>query len=88
MNKQDTSAFNELDEVRVVHLNHPEREISGTERVQRQPVVGDVGTVVALLKRAYHPPGYYVECVDANGLTVWLAAFDRDELELVARRAA
>jgi len=88
MTKPDTPLFNELDQVRVVRLNHPTREVTGTERVRRQPAVGDLGTVVALLKHGSNPPGYYVECVDADGLTLWLAGFDRDELALVPTRAA
>ena len=88
MTKQGTPVFNELDHVRVVRLNHPTREVTGTERVRRQPVVGDSGTVVALVKHASKPPGYDVECVDAAGMTLWLAEFDRDELALVPTRAA
>jgi len=42
--------------------------------------VGDLGTVVAVLSRTSGPPGYYVESVNDEGLTVWLAEFEGDEL--------
>src|SRR2546422_6029286 len=48
---------------------HPTREGDGTQRVRRQPRVGDFGTVVSLLQRGSDPAGYYVECVDDDGLT-------------------
>ncbi len=82
MTAQSPSVLNELDHVQVVRLHHPTREVDGTQRVRRQPRVGDFGTVVLLLQRGSAPPGYYVECVDDDGLTVWLAEFDRDELAL------
>src|SRR5437762_14125799 len=88
MTAKNPSVFNELDHVQVVRLRHPTREVDGTERVRRQPRVGDCGTVVSLLQRGSDPPGYYVECVDDDGLTVWLTEFDRDELALAPERAA
>jgi len=88
MTAQGPSGFNELDRVQVVRLRHPTREVGGTERVRRQPRVGDFGTVVSLLHRGSDPPAYYVECVDDDGLTVWLTEFDRDELTLAPERAA
>jgi len=80
MSQQGAAIFNELDQVQVVRLHHVMREVDGTERVRRQPKVGDLGTVVALVRRGSDAPGYYVECVDEEGLTVWLTEFDRDEL--------
>jgi predicted extracellular nuclease len=88
MTAQRTSIFHELDQVQVVRLHHAARKVGGTERVRRQPRVGDRGTVVALLQRGSDAPGYYVECVDDDGLTVWLTEFDRDELAPVPERAA
>ncbi len=88
MTEQDTPIFNELDQVQVVRLHQAAREVDGTERVRRQPRVGDLGTVVALLQRGSDTPGYYVECLNEDGLTVWLTEFDRDELALAPERAA
>jgi hypothetical protein len=64
----------------VARLNLALRVIDGSKGVARQPLVGDVGAVVTLLgdDRAI------VECVEGNGLTVWLAEFSIDELEPVA----
>lgn len=68
----------ELDVVRVVQLLAPYRELDGDERVRRQPRVGDVGTIVDL-------PSMCVEMVDGEGRTVWVAHFERAELEPVSR---
>jgi hypothetical protein len=88
MTARSARTFNELDQVQVVRLNNSTREVDGTEGVRRQPRVGDLGTVVALLQRGADPPGYYVECVDNDGLTVWLTQFDADELAAAPKRAA
>jgi len=88
MTKHGTRIFKELDQVQVVRLRHATREVDGTQRVRRQPRVGDLGTVVAVLQRGSEAPGYHVECVDDDGLTVWLTEFDRDELAPAPERAA
>src|SRR3989442_10134883 len=64
--------YNELDAVKVIRLARPKRDVSGTDRVRRQPQVGDLGTVVAVLSPTSRPPGYYVESLNDDGLTVWL----------------
>ena len=68
----------EYDLVRVSNLLKSERYVDGSEGVVRQPEVGDEGTVVHV-----HSPGraYIVECVDSQGLTIWLADFVSAELE-------
>jgi len=88
VNDQDRATFEELDQVEVVRLHYSIREVDGTERVCRQPRIGDRGTVVSLLQRGSGTPSYYVECVDEAGLTVWLAEFDGDELAPLPERAA
>ena len=75
----------EHDVVKVVRLNSECREYSGTERLMREPRVGDSGTVVYLLDRANPGAPMIVECVDEDGYTVWLAEFAVDELEVVDR---
>lgn len=73
----------EYDIVRVVKLIQADRPYDGTERVRRPPKVGDVATIC----HEYHPKdltaAVAVEMVNGNGLTVWLADFERTELELV-----
>ena len=65
------------DVVRVVRLENPDRPYDGTEGVSRPPRIGDVGTVV------FEDGGdlFQVECVDNEGMTVWLADFDKSEIE-------
>ena len=76
-------AFNEYDVVRLtkdVPLDRVDRSASDA----RQPVVGDVGTVLIV---HVVPPGaesaYIVECVDASGGTTWMADVLQSELVLV-----
>jgi hypothetical protein len=45
--------------------------------VCRAPKVGDIGTVVF----AYDVTSFAVECVNTDGMTVWLADFFAEELE-------
>ena len=49
----------------------------------RPPRVGDVAYVVEVYS---NPPGYDLECVDADGDTEWLSSFSASEvvLEIVA----
>jgi len=67
--------------VRVKTLLSPDRHVHGTESEKRQPKTGDVGTIVHV-----NAPGhaYVVESVDPYGLTVWLADFVSEELELIS----
>lgn len=70
-------AFSELDVVRIARLLTLTRGVDGTEAVVRQPRVGDIGAVVHVLGE----DRFVVECVDASGLTLWLAEFMAEELE-------
>lgn len=63
--------------VRVVRLNKSDREFDGTEGVKRAPRIDDIGTVVHVLS----PEDVIVECVDAEGYTIWLADFRVNELQ-------
>ena len=75
----------EHDVVRVTRLVRPDRPYDGTERVRRAPEVGDIATIC----HEYDPEDptalVAVEMVDDDGFTVWLADFERTELELVRR---
>lgn len=74
----------EYDVVRVKRLDQPNRHYDGTENIKHLPRIGDLGTIVHVYSDAQDMnPTYIVECVDQNGLTVWLADFTAGELELV-----
>jgi hypothetical protein len=75
----------EYDVVRVSHLLRPERAYGGTESVRRPPAIGDIGTICHELVPSDQTAPVMVEMVDQNGMTVWLADFVREELELVER---
>ena len=70
--------FQEFDVVIVRALLTPARRVDGTEGVVRQPIVGDVGTIV----HVHTPSDYIVESVDDRGYTIWLADFSINELAL------
>jgi hypothetical protein len=68
----------EHDVVRVIWLDG-ERSFTGTPGVARRPEVGDVGAIV----HVYSERTFMVECVDSDGMTVWIADFHLGELENV-----
>jgi len=71
-----TPTYLELDVVVIRALLEPTRNVTGTDRVVRQPRVGDQGAIVHILGSEH----CMVECVDSSGLTWWLADFQFDEL--------
>jgi Domain of unknown function (DUF4926) len=76
--------FHELDTICIVQLVRDTREYSGTPGIARLPQIGDVGTIV----HVYDLRGpYSVECVNAEGYTVWLADFAAEEMEPVQARS-
>jgi hypothetical protein len=78
-----TKPLAEYSVIRVVGLTRGERPYQGTEGVERLPQVGDEGTIVFVYAPNDPDTAYAVECVDAQGYTVWLADFARAEIELV-----
>ncbi|MAX24530.1 MAG: hypothetical protein CMJ19_08495 [Phycisphaeraceae bacterium] len=74
--------FNELDIVRVVQLLKENRDYTCTEKIGRNPEIGDIGTVCHRLDIDNPLSPVMVEMVDENGLTIWLAEFLPEELEL------
>lgn len=50
--------------------------------MRRAPQVGDTGTLVY----AYDVTSFAVECVNTDGMTVWLADFFAEELEFLGER--
>ena len=77
----DRCVMRELDVVRVVRLLQADRRFDGTPGVSRPPQVGDEGTIVHDHGEAVRH--VEVEMVAPDGYTIWLATFDRCELELV-----
>jgi hypothetical protein len=75
----------EYDVVRVVRLANPDRFYDGTETVMRPPRIGDVATICHENEPCDPSGSVVVEMVDQDGMTIWLANFARDELELVGR---
>jgi hypothetical protein len=74
----------EYDKVRVIRLATPAREFSGSEGVARAPRIGDIATVCHEYKPGDASAAVVVEKVDEKGLTIWLADFEKAELELVS----
>lgn len=67
--------------VRVRQLLHPATEYHGWRVNTRDPAIGDVGTLVDILRADGLPNKFVVECCHGDGQAVWLADFDADELE-------
>ncbi len=67
--------------VRVKQLLQPPSEYDGWRVNKRHPRIGDVGTLVDILRADGLPDRFVVECCKTDGTTVWLADFHRDELD-------
>jgi formylglycine-generating enzyme required for sulfatase activity len=80
----DKQSLREYDIVRVKQLMDEERAHTGTPGIIRPPRLSDQGVIVM----AYDESNFAIECVAANGATVWLADFCADEIELVCRPPA
>ena len=77
----------EYDVVRVTQLLEVARAFTGTASVARPPAVGDVATVCHEYQPNDSAAPVAVEMVDRDGYTIWLADFERSELELVVEPA-
>lgn len=76
--------FNEHDVVCVAALKAPGRSFHGAEGVKRIPCVGDVGAVIRAHYALDNEYAYSIECIDADGQTLWVADFFASELRLVS----
>jgi len=74
--------LNELDAVRVVRLHILDRAFTGSPGASRSPKVGDTGAIVHAYDSTDESAPFAVECVASDGMTIWLADFHADELEL------
>jgi hypothetical protein len=59
------------DVIRILHIHRPSRE-------SELPRVGETATIVFVLGEG---AAYILECVDADGMTRWLAEFERADLD-------
>ena len=75
----------EFDVVRLVKLVPADRPFDGAERVRRPPQIGDVATICHEYDPQNSTAVVAVEMIDKDGFTVWVADFERTELELVSR---
>jgi len=73
------------DVVRIVRLDVADRRFDGSPGTTRAPRVADEGTVVWVDEMGSGSGSAIVECVDNDGMTIWLADFAEHELELVSR---
>jgi hypothetical protein len=69
------------DRVRIIRLREPERDVTSAFEIAPQPKVGEFATIVDDVGDGI----YLVERSTDDGVTAWLAEFERDELELVDR---
>jgi hypothetical protein len=67
--------------VRVVKLLRDPEGYDGWKINQRPPAVGDVGTLLDVLRAPGLRDRYVVECCEPDGTTVWLDDFDAVELQ-------
>lgn len=72
--------FQQYQTVRIVKLNHEAEYYDGWKFNARPLAIGDIGTLVDILKAPSMLDGYVVECSDQNGITIWLGTFSEDEL--------
>jgi hypothetical protein len=70
--------------VRVRRLLRPAAEYDGWRVNRRPPQVGDVGTLLDIVKAPTLPDRYVVESSGPDGITVWLGDFTAEELEALA----
>ena len=75
----------EFDTVRIAELTELDREYDGTKNIKRAPRVGDIAVVVHEYEPNNPDAKVAVEMIDESGNTIWLADFDKDELEFISR---
>jgi hypothetical protein len=70
--------------VKVVKLRQSFQDYDGWKVNQRPPQKGDVGCLIDVLHATGLPNKYVVEKIEpSTGITIWLADFWEDELELI-----
>ena len=82
------SPIAELDTVRIVALKTPNRQFDGSERIKREPRLGDKGAVVHVYPAGAAEQMFMVEAVNPEGYTLWVADFFQSELKLETKHHA
>ncbi len=72
--------FTQYEVVQVSKLLKAPDAYEGWSRNRRPPQIGDIGTIVEVLKAEGIRDCYVVESVDQDGFTIWLCDFDKSEL--------
>jgi hypothetical protein len=67
--------------VRVVKLSRPIKEYDDWGLNQRNPQIGDTGTLIDKLHAPNLADKYVVESTDDDGKPIWLSDFFADEIE-------
>jgi hypothetical protein len=80
--RRKSAHFRELQVVVVSQLIRLDRQFDGTKGIARAPRVGDVGTICHSYDPTDAAAPVSVECVDPNGMTVWVADFQPNEIQL------
>ena len=76
-------ALNQYGLVRLKQLLQPPETYNGWQLNQRPPRVGDIGTIVDILQSPGQPDNFVVESSGPDGITIWLADFKAEELEML-----
>ncbi len=69
--------------VRILKLVEQDSAYDSWKVNQRSPAIGDVGTLLDVLKANSAPVKYVVECSSQDGQTIWLSDFFAEEIEVV-----
>jgi hypothetical protein len=67
--------------VRIVKMVRSPHQYDDWGWNQREPQIGDTGTLIEVLHAAGLPDKYVVEKVDNDGRPIWLSDFDAEEIE-------
>jgi len=72
--------FPQYSEVKIVALSKPADAYDSWGVNRRAPAIGDIGTIVEILRSEAGAVTYVVECVNPDGTSEWLDDFTESEL--------
>jgi len=84
--KMSDTQYVELDEYDTVRIKQLilQNDMRGLISILRDPIVGDIGTIMIKYPPQPHlPPTYIIECCDNNGSAYYIGDFIADELEKI-----
>lgn len=67
--------------VRVIKMSRPPNEYNDWGLNQRNPQIGDTGTLIEVLHAPNLPDKYVVENAGNDGIPIWMSDFFADEIE-------